>query len=541
MNILEKCLSWGMFASKIRPDRGGRRSSSHRNEARNKERSLRRTDDTVMTFIPARTIVPLVVASFLLLSAGCNSLADPSEVTRGYHGDRLVVPILDNVDPIDEPDIEFQGATDVRPADLRAEAMDYVVGPNDLVSVSIFDLLQRDVESIRTARVSQTGLLQLPLLPQPVKAAGLTEAQLQRAIADAYREAGLMDQAQVTVTVIDARQRTFNITGAVMRPGQYVIIETDFRLLQALVQAGDTTFPAEYAYILRKRQQEMPAEQQGTEPVPQAPVTPATQPADLAPRSEASIHAPILATIQEPGQPAGTQPAPAGEGRFIYIDGKPVFVPAGQPGAADTTPAPQPADDEPQTRIQAQPNGQPGVATEDGQQEQPFEFGAGTDYIEETRVIRIPLQELKNGDLRYNVIVRPDDMIIVPMPVQGEYYMSGHVGAPGAYALTGRKITLKQAVTAARMLDPFAVPWRTDLVRRIGTDREIYVRVNLQQIFVGKQPDIYLKPNDVVMVGTDWYPPFLLALRGAFRATYGFGFIYDRNYAKPQPTRFETD
>src|SRR5687768_16389879 len=156
----------------------------------------------------------LALAGLLSLS-GCNSLFDQSEVSRGYTKDRLVVPILRNIDPIDEATAEFEGASDVQPADLRADATDYVIGPNDLVSVSIFDLLQRDVESIRTARVSQTGLLQLPMLPQPVKAGGLTEAQLQRAIADAYKQAGLMDQAQVTVTVVDARQRTFNITGAV--------------------------------------------------------------------------------------------------------------------------------------------------------------------------------------------------------------------------------------------------------------------------------------------------------------------------------------
>ena len=469
----------------------------------------------------------LALAGLLSLS-GCNSLFDQSEVSRGFSSDRLVVPILKNIDPIDEASAEFQGATDVQPADLRADATDYSIGPNDLVSVSIFDLLQRDVESIRTARVSQTGLLQLPMLPQPVKAGGLTEAQLQRTIADAYRQAGLMEQAQVTVTVVDARQRTFNITGSVAKPGQYVILESDFRLLQALVQAGDTTFPSDYAYILRKRRQELPSgqqPQQAPEPMPQAP---ATQPTDLTPRSQGSITSPVLATVQEAGA------EPAGEGRFIYIDGKPVFVPANQPTGTEQTPGATgqpPAADQP-------PTGQQEAGTEGATQEG-YEFGTSTDYTAETRVIRVPLTELKNGDLRYNVVIRPDDLIIVPVPAIGEYYMSGHVGAPGAYSLTGRDITLKQAITSARMLDPFAVPWRTDLVRRIGSDREIYVRVNLQQIFFGKQPDIFLKPNDVVIVGSDWYPPFLVALRGAFRATYGFGFIYDRNFAPAQDQRFE--
>jgi protein involved in polysaccharide export with SLBB domain len=111
--------------------------------------------------------------------------------------------------------------------------------------------------------------------------------------------------------------------------------------------------------------------------------------------------------------------------------------------------------------------------------------------------------------------------------------MGGHVGAAGAYGLNGNKITLKQAVSAARMMDPYAIPQKTDVIRRIG-DNELFLRVDLTAVFEGRQPDIYIKPNDVITVGTDWYPPFLIALRTAFRFSYGFGFIYDRNYAPQQ-------
>jgi protein involved in polysaccharide export with SLBB domain len=167
-----------------------------------------------------------------------------------------------------------------------------------------------------------------------------------------------------------------------------------------------------------------------------------------------------------------------------------------------------------------------------------FEFGAGL-TMEDTRVIRVPLAQLKIGDLRYNIVVRPGDVLIVPPPSIGYYYMAGHVGAPGAYNMTGQKITLKQAIAAARMLDPFAVPARTDVIRRVGNN-EVFVRVDLYQVFKGLQPDLYLKPNDTVVVGTDWYPSFLQAIRGAFRFTYGFGFLYDRNYAPFQRGQFGT-
>jgi len=153
---------------------------------------------------------------------------------------------------------------------------------------------------------------------------------------------------------------------------------------------------------------------------------------------------------------------------------------------------------------------------------------------ENTRVIRVPISMLKNGDLRYNIVVKPQDMIIVPQPTTGEYYMDGHVNRTGVYNLTARKITLQQAVAAAGGFDQLALPMQTEIIRRIGEDRQIYALVDLDKIAGGQQPDIYLKPNDVVRVGTTALSPFIAAFRNAFRITYGFGFLYDRNFAPQQ-------
>ena len=40
-----------------------------------------------------------------------------------------------------------------------------------------------------------------------------------------------------------------------------------------------------------------------------------------------------------------------------------------------------------------------------------------------------------------------------------------------------------------------------------------------------------LKPNDLINVGTHPTSRWRAILRNAFRATYGFGFVYDRNFA----------
>jgi polysaccharide biosynthesis/export protein len=38
-------------------------------------------------------------------------------------------------------------------------------------------------------------------------------------------------------------------------------------------------------------------------------------------------------------------------------------------------------------------------------------------------------------------------------------------------------------------------------------------------------------------VGTNALAPFLAAIRGSFRFTYGFGFLYDRNFAAAENNR----
>jgi len=482
--------------------------------------------EMVSASVRAKWGVALAAGALLAILGGCNSFLDQSEITRGPHADRLVVQIIDSIDPIDEAKQEYGNAEDAKAEDLKVISTDYVIGRNDLVTVSVFDLVNAGIEQVRTVRVSETGMITLPMLPDPVMAVGLTEPQLQKAIALKYKEAGLLPNAQVGVTVVEARQRTFNITGAVVRPGQYAIVDSDFRVLQALVVCGDTTFPAEYLYVIRKRSAETPSQTAPVQPQQAAPAPPTTGPADLAPRTGAQDPEEPVALADEPAakpEPApAKQAAPGNEARYGTVEGKSVLITSTQPADGEgtlTAPA---------------PTTQPGAAAT----QPPYEFGADTKVLDDQRIIRVSLAGLKNGDLRQNIVIRPGDLIYVQVPLTGVYYMGGHVAAPGAYNLAGQKITLTAAIYAARGLDPMAVPSRTDVIRRVAGDKEVIVRVDLMRISEGREPNIYLKPNDMVVVGTDFYPPFLAAVRGAFRITYGFGFLYDRNYAPSQETRY---
>jgi protein involved in polysaccharide export with SLBB domain len=140
-------------------------------------------------------------------------------------------------------------------------------------------------------------------------------------------------------------------------------------------------------------------------------------------------------------------------------------------------------------------------------------------------------------------MIRPGDSIHVPVDVTGEYFIYGNTNYQGVVPMEGRPVTLKMAVAAAGGLGPLAWPRRCEVTRRIGRDKEETVMVDLDKITSGEQPDFFIKPLDLINVGTHPTAMWRAVLRNAFRATYGFGFLYDRNfvsrdyYANPTPLR----
>src|SRR5690606_19884676 len=97
------------------------------------------------------------------------------------------------------------------------------------------------------------------------------------------------------------------------------------------------------------------------------------------------------------------------------------------------------------------------------------------------------------GDPQYNVVIRPRDVIRVPLPNAGEYYVGGNVQNPGTYQLTGRQVTVKQAIVSAGGFGPLAEPSRANLVRRLAGDEEQTIQIDLDAILSGETPDFYLR------------------------------------------------
>ena len=146
-------------------------------------------------------------------------------------------------------------------------------------------------------------------------------------------------------------------------------------------------------------------------------------------------------------------------------------------------------------------------------------------------VVRVDLKALQSGDMTQNIVIRAGDYIQVPYNDIGVFYVMGQVSRPGPYSLQGQRMTLKQVISVAGPLSALANMNCCDVTRRIGRDKEVTCRLNLQKLMEGSQPDIFIKPDDIINIGSHPVARWVAVVRQSFRATYGFGFVYDRNLA----------
>jgi len=511
-------------------------------------------------------ICPLAgVVLFALTGCGTfleRGLLDPSQL---WSGQQRTLEIRRAISELDEP-AELVGATEPTPEDLVPYSQEYRLGPGDALTISIFELLQQGAETIIERVIDESGRIDIPVLGW-IDVSGQTARELQEEIKAQLRQKQILLDPQVSVRVTLRSRQIYSVFGAVQAPGTYAIPRADFHLLEALIRgAGGLADAARMIYVIRS-----PLQPPGSPPTPQttpgqgsagpdqqiggltaaamgstggtgrpaasggstapsagAAPTATSQPSSLpaiGPQERRELIEAIAPTGPEQPEPQPEQPeqrtaqappsatsgAAGGLSRWIYLNGEWVELPPKVPQA--------------QTRPQAVPPALEGPPT------QPVLEQAALAEEYQRRIIAIPADRLRSGEASYDIVVRPGDIIRVSAGPVGEFYMMGHVARPGAYQLTGRQISLKQAIAAAGGLGPLAWPARCEIIRRIGQDREQIIQVDLDRIFAGKDEDFFLKPDDIVNVGTHPITPFLAAIRTAFRVSYGFGFVYDRNFA----------
>ena len=110
------------------------------------------------------------------------------------------------------------------------------IGNNDLVGITVYDA----PELTRTVRVGSDGTIRLPMLRQPIPAAGLYPTELETAITTALANGNVLVDPIVTVSVVEYRSRPISVSGAVKKPVTFQATGS-VTLLDALAQADGLT------------------------------------------------------------------------------------------------------------------------------------------------------------------------------------------------------------------------------------------------------------------------------------------------------------
>lgn len=107
------------------------------------------------------------------------------------------------------------------------------MGPNDLVAIDIYNADELSLH----ARVSEDGVVELPMLANKVVAAGLLPPELAKNIGDAYVREGILVNPVVTVSVLEYASKPVSVIGAVNKPITFYA-EQPITLLEAVTRAG---------------------------------------------------------------------------------------------------------------------------------------------------------------------------------------------------------------------------------------------------------------------------------------------------------------
>ncbi|MCY2924258.1 MAG: polysaccharide biosynthesis/export family protein, partial [Planctomycetota bacterium] len=465
-----------------------------------------------------------IVAASVAGSLGCDQVKDwtATDSSRWMDPRSVIahpprskfVPIVTEFGPADSQQNALSEATEPTEPDLVYADSDYVIGPEDVLDISIMDLFEEGRETSIRRAVTPNGLLSIPEYPRQIRAEGLTGPELEKAIKSAYEKAEILRKPTVQVTVFAQRSATYTVISPGGGGGRYNISQKDLTLLDALAPVGglgsNPTVPYIYVYRgaapVREHTEEEP---EAEAPAPESAMAPGgtsapapggasggmTIPGLGAPAAPAPGGTPFglpekqdVFNVAVPGAPSGAAAsgtAPATPERKSVVD---LLVP-NQPASA---PAPsemgrfsemassgsRPGASRPNGRwefrdgqwVQAGAGGEPGAKAPTTRQadasapkaapkkgEDPFAWSE-TDKTSKRRVIAIHVKRLLENDRKMNIVIRNKDIIRIPEVTTGEFYVAGEVARPGVYSMTGRQITVKMALTAAGNLQGLPDP-----------------------------------------------------------------------------------
>jgi polysaccharide biosynthesis/export protein len=351
-----------------------------------------------------------------------------------------------------------------RLADLTAEriahesgrAQDYRIGPDDLLEVSIPDLLSGTafqavapaaplspavpkVEAAPTfregMRVSALGDITIPQIGV-VPAAGRTVRRLEQEIARRLQAAGILQHPEVRVAIVEYRSRVVAVVGSVERPGLYPLTRSGATIADLIWAAGGPAHDAGRLVQFAAAQPGAEVQNVGT------------------------------------GLTFNTQPLLHVAAYTQRVDGT--------DGVADR-----------RVKIAA-------AAAKDTADVATDHAGVDAAQLGQSS-IRIDLEALlsptADDDVVLNVPVRPGDVISIAPG--GVVLVDGWVSRPGAYPIT-RSLTVAGAIAAAGgKMFPADLPEAT-MRRVLRPGEERLYQIDLEAVAEGRANDVALLDGDVI-------------------------------------------
>lgn len=128
--------------------------------------------------------------------------------------------------------------------------------------------------------------------------------------------------------------------------------------------------------------------------------------------------------------------------------------------------------------------------------------------VSQKEPIKVDLKRLLDkGDMSRNLMLQSGDVVYIPLEkalnlAESKIYVEGEVKKPGVYDYQPG-LTALNACLMAGGFDKFAAPNRTRIVRREG-NRQVIIKLNLNDVKKGKIADIELKPGDLIHVPETW-------------------------------------
>ncbi len=576
---------------------------------------------------------------------GCETdgFVDPSR-TGYFETTPSAMPILGRIDVIeqasDQPEYISPNPDMLKPSDTA-----YKFAANDVLRISIPNLLATGQTEVSDRVVDQSGDIQMPVINK-VRAAGLTTEQLQKSIEGKLD--GIITNPQVFIALEKGEAFQYRVLGSVDKPGIYALTKPDFRLMDALATAFGASVNTQRILITRteleeeqkaaydrepKKPESSPdgaavtaptaattttnsgqapvgaaskvseidvdsilnslPKQNSNEPVPAPTPAPTLEPVAAPIPAPTPTAAPTPEPLPDPA--SATEPAVAppvadpntdptkkrtqlGMLRAATRQAPPVDVDQLEPatsddiaGAAGTESTPSRVLDENvgdqfifdsasqkwvrKSSMPAKSTSSNSASTTDNGNSESSSTNASdsTDTgnaskgsvanaqmqkdkrklskPDKTIVIEIDYNRLVRGQSNLNIVIRPGDAIYCDSGEVGVVYIDGEISRPGVYNLpTNGRLTLSRLVAAAGGVSELAIPERCDLIRRIGGDKEACVRISLAAIRNRGEPDIFLKPDDHLIVGTNFWALPLARFRRDLSFPNSVGFQLDRNF-----------